>query len=111
MWDALGAEGVVRMKGIAGARVTARAIVGYCDGMAIHLFEGETRGVISETPRGKRDFYWDNIFCPEGGGNSTYSEIADKIDGVIAKMRLSQSQKAIMKFLNFRLTHDPKLFM
>jgi XTP/dITP diphosphohydrolase len=110
MWDALGAERFVRMKGIAGTRVIARAIVGYCDGMTIHLFQGETQGVIAERPRGSRDFYWDNIFCPDGGGDRTYSEIADEPDGVVAKMRLSQSGKAMMGFLTYRLAHEPRLF-
>ncbi len=111
MWDALKAEGFVRMKGVAGARVTARAIVGYCDGLKVHLFHGETQGVISESPRGLRDFYWDNVFCPDDGGDRTYSEIADEPDGLIAKMHLSQSRKATMAFLTYRIDNEPQLFI
>ena len=110
MWDALTANRFVRMKGVAGSRVIARAIVGYCDGMAVHLFQGETEGVIADLPRGKRAFYWDNVFCPEGGNQLTYAEIADKQNGLLEKMRLSQSQKAIMAFLRYRFVHKPKLF-
>jgi len=111
MWDALGAERFVAMKGIAGSRVTAKAIVGYCDGMAVHLFEGQTQGVIAEKPRGARAFYWDPIFCPDAGGDRTFAEIADEAGGLLAKMRLSQSQKAITAFMNYRVRHEPALFV
>lgn len=110
MWDALEADGFVKMKGVAGVRVIAKAIIGYCDGMNVHLFNGETHGVIAEKARGKRAFYWDTVFCPDGGNGRTYSEIADEPDGLESKMKLSQSQKAIMAFLTFRRDNEPRLF-
>lgn len=100
----------MKMKGVAGARVVAKAIVGYCDGMNVHPFEGLTYDVIAEEARRKRDFYWDTIFCPDRGDDRTYSEIVDAQYGLVSKMRLSQSQKAIMAFLTFRMGSDPKLF-
>ncbi len=110
MWDALAADRFVQMKGIAGARVTAKSIIGYCDGMTVHTFEGDTNGVIAKEPRGKRKFYWDNIFCPDGGEDRTYAEIADGPNGLLEKMKLSQSYKAMMNFLSYRLENEPKLF-
>jgi hypothetical protein len=41
--DALGAEGFVESIRWAGARAIARAVVGYCDGLRIRTFVGETR--------------------------------------------------------------------
>lgn len=86
------------------------AIVGYCDGLKVHLFRGETHGTISEEPRGARSFYWDNVFCPDEGDGRTYAEIADEEGGLVAKMALSQSRKAMTAFLAYRLTHEPALF-
>jgi inosine/xanthosine triphosphate pyrophosphatase family protein len=110
MWDALEATRFVQMKGVAGSGVIAEAIVGYCDGMAVHLFTGQTHGVIADCPRGKRSFYWDNVFCPDGGDGLTYAEIADSDGGLLKKMTLSQPQKAMLEFFKYRISNDPRLF-
>ncbi|MFO1521175.1 MAG: non-canonical purine NTP pyrophosphatase [Kiritimatiellia bacterium] len=34
-----------------------KAVVAYCDGMSIKTFVGETKGKISDSPRGMRSFY------------------------------------------------------
>jgi XTP/dITP diphosphohydrolase len=59
MWDALGAEGFVDSIRWAGTRAIARAVVGYCNGLRIRTFVGETRGTVVSKPRGSRAFYWD----------------------------------------------------
>jgi XTP/dITP diphosphohydrolase len=109
MMDALGAEGFVRRTSAAGEKAIARAVFGYCDGLSVHIFTGETEGKIAATPRGSREFYWDTIFEPDGYNGETYAEIsADPSRGVREKMKVSQSMKALRKFLEFRVRHKPK---
>jgi XTP/dITP diphosphohydrolase len=111
MWDSLGAEKFVGCCSTLSTRAIARAVVGYCDGMNVTTFVGETTGVLSTTPRGDRDFYWDTVFCPDGGGGKTYAEIVglDR-SGLLAKLQMSQSMRALQAFLEFRLANDAKLF-
>jgi len=109
MWDALGAKKFVRTLNWAGNKVVARAVVGYCDGHRIRVFSGETSGLLSEEPKGKRDFYWDPVFCPEGAAGLTYAELADQ-KGLQEKIKLSQSTKAIHECLQEVLLSPPKLY-
>jgi XTP/dITP diphosphohydrolase len=104
MWDALGGEGFLRRTRAAGEPAIARAVFGYCDGMGVYTFVGETEGVIATEPRGSRDFYWDTVFCPnELGGVLTYAEVSgNPARGVADKMKVSQSFRALRKFLEFR---------
>jgi inosine/xanthosine triphosphate pyrophosphatase family protein len=69
MWDALGAERFILETNGRGRRVIARAVVGYCDGLTVKCFRGETHGSLSDRPRGSREFYWDTIFIPERDAN------------------------------------------
>jgi XTP/dITP diphosphohydrolase len=78
MWDALDPERFVASCSPLTRRTTARAVVGYCDGMNIDTFVGETKGTLSATPRGNRAFYWDTVFCPDGFGDKTYAEIVEE---------------------------------
>lgn len=103
MWDALGAEGFLRRTQSAGEPAIARAVFGYCDGMSVSTFVGETEGLIATEPRGNRDFYWDTVFCPLEFKDKTYAEISgDPSLGVSAKMKVSQSFKALRAFLETR---------
>ena len=111
MWNALGAEQFVQTCKVTSLRATARAAIGYCDGSTIHTFIGDTKGTLSETPKGKREFYWDTIFCPEDGGGLTYAEIVkEDYSGLEKKMTLSQSRKAFEKYFAFRFDNSPPLF-
>jgi XTP/dITP diphosphohydrolase len=107
MWNALGDRFVAETQSN-GRRVIARAVVAYCDGMSVHTFVGETRGCISAVARGTQPFYWDPVFVPDNPdgspGAKTYSEIVDDPAlGLAYKVSaLSQSTKAMMKFLEFR---------
>jgi len=107
MWNALGDRFVSETQSD-GRRVIARAVVAYCDGMSVHTFVGETRGSISGVARGTQAFYWDPVFVPDNPdgtpGTMTYSEIVDDPSlGLVYKVSaLSQSTKAMMKFLEFR---------
>ena len=113
MWDTLGAKKFVTELGGDGTEVFARAYVGYCDGLTIQTFSGVTKGVLKGMPTGSRDYYWDTVFLPHGGGGRTYAEICpdEKPESLKAKVRLSQSAKAIRKFLEFRInSSSPELF-
>jgi inosine/xanthosine triphosphate pyrophosphatase family protein len=111
MWDALDPDRFVASCLPLTTRAIARAVVGYCDGLNIRKFIGETSGMLSATPKGSRAFYWDTVFCPDGGSGKTYAEIVggDK-SGLLDKLKLSQSIKALMSFMMYRLSNEPALF-
>jgi len=106
MWDALGDRFLEETQS-GGRPACARAVVGYCDGQSVKLFDGETRGTMAEHPRGKREFYWDTVFVPddptEQAGSKTYAEIVeDAALGLEYKVEnLSQSTKAMRKLLEY----------
>jgi XTP/dITP diphosphohydrolase len=111
MWNALG-EKFVEETHSADRRARARAVVAYCDGMAVRTFVGETVGRIAPAPRGERAFYWDTVFIPDidgAPGGLTYAEyVADPNFGLEYKVReLSQSSKAMAAYLEFRAASAP----
>lgn len=111
MWDSLGAEKFVACCSSLSSKAIARAVVGYCDGMNVQTFAGETRGSLCSAPRGDRTFYWDTVFCPDEGGGQTYAEIVgtDR-SGLSSKLKISQSMRALKKFLEYRLVNQAELF-
>lgn len=107
MWDALNPDGFLDRIGCGGERATARAVVGYCDGMSTYTFIGETRGELAKSPTRGRGFYWDVIFRPDDDPlKRTYAEIAAEDGGLKDKLRVSQSTKAIQKFASFLSTQS-----
>src|SRR4029453_9791578 len=73
---------------------TARAIIGYCDGKRIRLYEGRTSGEVEERARGDYNkSTWDPIFIPEGD-KQTYAEM-----GRERKFKTSPVIKAWRKFI------------
>jgi XTP/dITP diphosphohydrolase len=110
MWDALDAEGFVESVRWAGDRAVARAVVGYCDGLRIRTFVGETRGMLMSKARGSRAFYWDTVFCLDDGGNLTYAEISEQPGGLNRKVELSQSTKAKRACLEHLLSEAATMF-
>src|SRR6266702_246563 len=111
MWDSLTPEQFAMACSTLSKRAIARAVVGYCDGLNVHTFIGETRGSLSSAPRGAREFYWDTIFCPDGFAGRTYAEIVkDDRSGLGEKLAISQSIAALKKFMNYRLVTEPLLF-
>lgn len=116
MWNTLGDKFIQETQS-AGRRAIARAVVAYCDGMRVHTFIGETKGKLANPPRGERKFYWDTVFVPDDPSgrakNKTYAEIVgDPKLGLKYKItRLSQSARAMLKFLEFlRKEGHPKLW-
>ncbi len=66
---------------------TGRCMFGYYDGDELHLFEGSIKGIISEGPRGKDGYGWDQIFIPEGY-TQTRAELSDEdYEAVYSKIR------------------------
>lgn len=106
MWNALG-DKFITATNSAGRKAIARAVVAYCDGMAVHSFVGETEGVLADKPRGGREFYWDTVFIPNDvtntSKNMTYAEIVEEASlGLKYKIvNLSQSTKAMLKYLEY----------
>lgn len=108
MWDSLGPEKFVECVSVLSNRAIARAIIGYCDGMNIRTFVGETHGKLIPAPKGSREFYWDTVFCPDEGDGRTYAQIAQ--DDLIQKLRISQSMRALDAFMTYRITNESELF-
>lgn len=111
MWDALDAERFVLSCKSLADRAIARSVIGYCDGLNVLTFAGETAGTLSSTPKGKRAFYWDTVFCPDGFDGRTYAEIVgDDHKGLHEKLKVSQSVRALKAFMQHRLDNEPALF-
>lgn len=113
MWNSLG-DAFVEETHSAGRGATARAVVAYCDGKSVQTFSGDTHGRISPEPQGDREFYWDTVFIPDedegGDGSSTYAELVAQ-HGLERKMgSMSQSSRAMLKFLEYRRQHAPDLW-
>lgn len=91
-WDRLQANRFANLvAGLGNAKVTAKTILGYCDGREIHLFEGAIDGTVPRTPAGPTDFQWDCVFIPDGS-TKTFAEMGD------AKDDISMRKKALDKF-------------
>lgn len=100
MWKTL-ADDFLLETNSANEKVIAKAVIAYCDGKSITTFVGETNGVLSHTPRGNRNFYWDTVFIPDSSKNQTYAEIVES-KGLKEKLiKYSQSAKALILFLEY----------
>ena len=77
--------------GLGDAKVTAKTVLGYCDGREIHLFEGAVNGTVPRTPVGPTDFQWDCVFIPDGS-TQTFAEMG------AAKDQISMRRKALDLF-------------
>jgi XTP/dITP diphosphohydrolase len=110
MWDAVGPEGFVKSVSWAGSRAIARCLVAYTNGKRIVTFVGDTYGTLADGPRTGRAFYWDTVFCPDSGGDRSYSEIAAGPGGIREKMKFSQSTKAFMDLFEYLLSDKDTMF-
>ena len=101
-WDTLEAERVCDLFG-AGPdnQVTAKTIVGYCDGKRVRTFKGEVQGRISSMPRGDRSFQWDCVFIPDGY-SETFAELGE------TKNEISMRRRALDAFAKFlKANYEP----
>jgi len=91
-WDRLEAERFADLvAGLGDAKVTAKTILGYCDGREIHMFEGAIDGTVPRKPAGPTDFQWDCVFVPDGH-TQTFAEMG------AAKDAISMRRKALDLF-------------
>ena len=91
-WDRLKARRFVDLvAGLGDAKVTAKTVIGYCDGREIHLFEGAVEGTVPRTPAGSPHFEWDCVFVPDGN-TQTFAEMG------AAKDDISMRRKALDLF-------------
>ena len=94
-WDKLEADKFAALvQRLTSPVVTAKTVLGYCDGRQIHLFEGAVQGKVPAAPAGPRDFQWDCVFIPDGY-TETFAELGDK------KNDLSMRRKALNAFASF----------
>lgn len=94
IWEAVGPRMCDFLRKGDSRLATARAIIGYCDGKRIRLYEGSTTGEIAEEARGDYNKEnWDPIFIPEGD-KQTYAEM-----GRERKYKTSPLIKAWRKFI------------
>lgn len=115
MWNALGNKFLTET-GSCGRRAEARAVVAYCDGQQVLTFSGSTFGQLAKAPLGTREFYWDTVFVPDTADprakGKTYAQIVDDSElGLEFKVvELSQSSRAMLSFLKYRLSASPSLW-
>jgi XTP/dITP diphosphohydrolase len=91
-WDKLQADRFADLvAGLGDEKVTAKTILGYCDGREIHIFEGAIDGTVPRKPAGPTDFQWDCVFVPDGS-TETFAEMG------AAKDDISMRRKALDLF-------------
>ena len=94
-WDRLQADTFAALvNGLSSRVVTARTVIGYCDGQSICFFEGEVTGTVPEEPAGDREFQWDCVFVPDGY-EQTFAELGAK------KNQISMRRRALDEFATF----------
>jgi XTP/dITP diphosphohydrolase len=88
---------VVLVRGLTNAAVTAKSVLGCCDGRQIHLFEGALTGKEADTPLESCNFQWDCVFVPDGYSEG-FAEMGDR------KNEISMRRKTLEKFAAFLST-------
>ncbi len=74
----------------------ARTAIAYFDGKEMRVFTGETKGEISEKPRGSNGFGWDPVFIPEGY-DRTFAELTNKEK--VSKFMRKEAIKKLKEFV------------
>lgn len=94
-WDNLEADRFCELFGsLKDTSVTAKTIIGYCDGRKLHYFEGEIEGNVPQSPSGPQDFQWDCVFVPKGY-EETFANMGDR------KNQISMRKKALDAFCDY----------
>lgn len=94
-WDKLNADNFASMVGnFADPGMTAKTVLGYCDGRQLHFFEGSIKGTAPKIPAGDQRFQWDCVFIPDGE-TQTFAELGGK------KNEISMRRKALDHFATF----------
>ena len=100
LWNTL-SDDFLKETNSKGLNVIAKAAIAYCNGKEIKTFIGETKGILADSPRGDRKFYWDTIFIPDSTLNLTYAEIVEQKGLDYKLIHYSQSIKAMIEFLDY----------
>lgn len=93
IWDAVGDRMCSFLREIDARAAEAKSFLGYCNGKQVDVYEGATRGQITDSARGAYTFAWDPVFMPEQSAE-TYGEM-----GRDKKRATSPVFKAWDKFL------------
>lgn len=97
---AVGNEGILRMlQSEKNRSIIARSIIGYHDGKKLYTFAGESKGTLSNAPRGRTVWGWDPVFIPEGA-SLTYAEM-----GTDEKNKISHRARALAQFKTSLIPH------
>jgi len=82
-------EGLIRlMKGEENREAKAQTTFCYFDGKEKITAIGETKGIISEKPRGDNGFGWDSIFIPENS-EKTFAEMSNEEKNKISMRKMA----------------------
>ncbi|ACB40430.1 XTP/dITP diphosphatase [Pyrobaculum neutrophilum] len=99
VYRTIGLRGLLKLlEGVENRSAVFRCAAALCVGGDVKVFLGETRGRISEEPRGSGGFGFDPVFIPEGF-DKTYAELGDEV-----KNRVSHRAKAFISLGNWLLT-------
>lgn len=97
-WDRLQADRFADLvAGLGDAKVTAKTVLGYCDGREIHLFEGAIDGTVPRMPTGPTHFQWDCLFVPNGS-TQTFAEMGAAKDDISMRRKALDLFAAHLKF-------------
>ncbi len=76
--DTLGNDGLCKLIDQYETRdAYAEVMFAVCDADGVHVFSGDCKGAIANTPRGEAGFGWDSIFIPSGH-TKTWAEMTDQ---------------------------------
>lgn len=78
-----------------GQKIMAETVIGYHDGVNIHIFKGQIDGLVSPLPSGINGFGWDKIFIPSGY-SKTFAQMSSQ-----EKNNISMRKNALIKFKDF----------
>jgi XTP/dITP diphosphohydrolase len=97
-WDKLKADRFAALaNSLPDSRLTAKTVLGYCDGRKIHMFEGSINGHVPTVPAGDRTFQWDCVFVPDGE-TQTFAEMG------LRKNDISMRRRALDAFAAFLIS-------
>lgn len=96
-WDKLQADKFVKLvAGLEDPFVTAKTILGYCDGCSIRTFEGSVDGTVPPQPTGPTEFQWDCVFTPKGC-SQTFAEMGPDKDNFSMRRQALDSFSEYLK--------------
>jgi XTP/dITP diphosphohydrolase len=96
-WDKLKKDQFCQFFG--GTPITARTVIGFCDGKKMYYFNGKIQGLVANEPKGDDSFQWDCVFIPEGH-TQTFAELGEE------KLKISMRKIAFENFKEFLVNYN-----